>query len=81
MPIRKYSSVEEMPGVGRLPPLDPDNWRIACELTELAFALHPWHLEPGVHKFASAAEASAARREREVAALRRERSAAPYSST
>ena len=39
MPIRKFRSVTEMPGVRPLRPLDPDNLRIACELTELSFAL------------------------------------------
>lgn len=47
MTVRKYRSVEEMPGVRPRTPLDPDNLRIACELTELAYALHPWRLEPG----------------------------------
>ena len=65
MPVRKYSSVAEMPGVGPLPRLDPDNIRIACELTELAFGLHSWYLEPGVHKFGSAGEVFAARRKRD----------------
>ncbi|MEO6195020.1 MAG: hypothetical protein ABIS20_18545 [Thermoanaerobaculia bacterium] len=41
MPIRKFRSVTEMSGVRPLRPLDPDNLRIACELTELSFALHP----------------------------------------
>ena len=39
MPIREYRSVEEMPSVRPLRPLDPENLRIACELTELAFAV------------------------------------------
>jgi len=58
MPIRKFRSVTEMPGVRPLRPLDPDNLRIACELTELSFALHPWRNEPGVRKFRSLAEAN-----------------------
>lgn len=65
MSIRKYRSIEEAPGVRPLPPLDPDNLRIACELTELAYALHPWKLEPGVRKFRSLEEANRHRRERE----------------
>ncbi len=65
MPVRKYASVAEMPGVAPLPPLDPGNLRIACELTELAFGLHSWHLEPGVRKFASAGEIFASRRKRD----------------
>lgn len=63
MPIRKYRSVAEMPGVRPLRPLDPDNLRIACELTELSFALHPWRFEPGVRKFRSLEEANRHREE------------------
>lgn len=59
MPVRKYRSVADMPGVRPLPPLDPENLRIACELTELAMALHPWRFEPGVRKFRSLEEANA----------------------
>ena len=58
MPVRKFRSVAEMPSARFLPPLNPDNLRIACELTELAYALHPWRFEPGVRKFASLEEAS-----------------------
>ncbi len=61
MGIRKYRSVDEMPGVRPLPPLDPANLRLACELSELAFALRPWKLAPGVRKFHSAAESYAHR--------------------
>ena len=57
MPIRKYRSVSEMPGVKARKPLDPENLRIVCELTELAYALHPWRFEPGVRKFRSIEEA------------------------
>jgi hypothetical protein len=62
MPVRKYRSVEDMPGVQPLPPLDPENLRVACELSELAWALHPWKFEPGVRKFRSIEEASEHRR-------------------
>jgi hypothetical protein len=65
MPVRKYSSVADMPGVAPLPPLDPDNLRVACELTELAYGLRSWHLEPGVRKFGSVGEASSSRRKRD----------------
>ncbi len=58
MPVRKYRSVADMPGVRPLPPLDPDNLRVAFELSELARALHPWQFEPGVRKFRSLEEAS-----------------------
>jgi len=63
--VRKYRSAEEMPGVPPRTPLDPDNLRIACELTELAYALHPWHFEPGVYKFRTIEEANRHRQERE----------------
>lgn len=53
MTVRKYRSVAEMPDVRPRTPLDPENIRIACELSELAFALCPWRLEPGVRKFRS----------------------------
>jgi hypothetical protein len=62
MPVRKYRSVEDMSGVRPLPPLDPENLRGACELSELAWALHPWKLEPGVRKFRSVEEAYDERR-------------------
>ena len=62
MPVYKYRSVAEMPGARPLRPLDPQNLRIACELTELTFALHPWKLEPGVRKYRSAEEAARHRR-------------------
>src|SRR3954447_2064551 len=70
MPIRKYRSVTDMPGVRPLRPLDPDNLRIACELTELSFALHPWRFEPGVRKFRSLAEANQHRQEWEKKQVR-----------
>ncbi|MEM7479911.1 MAG: hypothetical protein AAF481_01945 [Acidobacteriota bacterium] len=56
MPVKKFRSVAEMPEVEPLPPLDPDNLRIACELSELAYALRPWRFEPGVRKFPSVEE-------------------------
>ncbi len=73
MPVRKFRSVEQMPGSRPSRPLDPENLRIACELTELAYALHPWHFEPGVRKFASIEEASRHRREWEGRQVRRQR--------
>ena len=65
MPVRKYRSVADMPAVRPLPPLDSENLGIACELTELTFALRPWRLEPGVRKYRSAEEADRSRRNRE----------------
>lgn len=40
MPIEKFRSVAEMPGAARRTPLDPDNIRIACDLSETARRLH-----------------------------------------
>jgi hypothetical protein len=56
MPVRKFQSITEMPEVRPLEPLDPANLRIACELSGLVAALHPFDLEPGVKKFRSACE-------------------------
>ena len=71
MPVRKYRSVTEMPDARPLRPLDPENLRIACELTELTFALHPWKFEPGVRKYRSVEEADRHRREWERQQVRR----------
>lgn len=65
MTVRKYRSVAEMPGVQPRKPLDPENLRIAFELSELAYGLHPWYFEPGVRKFRSMEEANRHRQERE----------------
>ena len=71
MPVRKYRSVADMPGVPPRPPLEAENLRIACELSELGFALHPWRLEPGVRKYRSVEEAHRYRRKRERQQVRR----------
>lgn len=73
MPVRKYRSVNDMPDVRPLPRLDPENLRIACELTELAFKLRPWKFEPGVRKFRSQAEAAQHRQEWEKMQVRHAR--------
>lgn len=65
MTTRKYKSVEEIPGRSALRPLDQDNLRVACELTELAFGIRSWKLEPGIRKFRSVEQASSHRRDRE----------------
>lgn len=71
MPIRKYRSVSEMPSVPPRPPLDSRNLDIACQLSELTFALRPWKLEPGVQKFRSVEEAHRHRQEWERRQVRR----------
>ena len=53
MPVRKYRSVEEMPGPPPRPPLDPENLRIAFAWIKLAHELRPVRLAPGVRKFSS----------------------------
>ncbi len=70
MSVSKYRSVADMPGVRPLRRLDPENLKIACELSELAFGLHPWRFEPGVRKFRSVEEAYEHRREWEIQQVR-----------
>ncbi len=65
MPVRKYRSVVDMPSVQPGQPLDPENLRVACELSELVFALHGDRLEPGVQKFRSLEEANRSRQQSE----------------
>ncbi len=65
MPVRKYRSVADMPAVQPGQPLDPENLRVACELSELALAFHGNRLEPGVRKYRSAEEANRSRQQSE----------------
>ena len=64
MGVRKFRSVEEMPGPRPLPRLDPGNLRIACGLSSLAVGLTRFHPHPGVRKYRSWDEAMAAHEER-----------------
>jgi len=57
MGVRKFRSVEEMPGPPRRPPLDPENLRLAFGLASLAHGLYPLRTEAGVRKFRSWDEA------------------------
>ena len=57
MGVRKFRSVEEMPGPPRRSPLDPENLRLAFGLASVAHGLHPTRLRPGVRKFRSWDEA------------------------
>jgi hypothetical protein len=61
MGVRKFHSVEEMPGPAPLPRLDPENLRIAFGLSALANRLTPSRRRPGVRKFHSWDEALAAK--------------------
>ena len=62
MPVRKYRTVEEMPSSLWRAPLDPENIKLACDLSVLALRLRPRHFRPGVHKYRSVEEASRARK-------------------
>jgi hypothetical protein len=73
MSVRKFRSVEEMPGRSRRPPLDPENLRLAFGLTTLANGLHPLRIPAAVRKFRSWDEALESRASRE----RAQRRAAP----
>jgi hypothetical protein len=61
MGVRKFHSVEEMPGPPPRKPLDPDNLRVAFGLPSMANGLCPIRLRPGVRKFRSWDEAQAAK--------------------
>ena len=80
MSVRKYRSVQDMPGARPLRPLDPDNLRIACELTELTYSLHPWSFTPGVRKFRNLEEANRHRREWQNRQVRKRSGAPPEAS-
>jgi hypothetical protein len=57
VPLRKYRSVEEMPAPRWREPLDPQNLRLAGDLSSLATRLRPRRFPPGLHKFRSVEEA------------------------
>jgi hypothetical protein len=52
MGVRKFRSVDAMPGPPAAAPLDPENLRLAFGLMTLG-ALRPLTYEPGVRKFRS----------------------------
>jgi len=72
MGVRKFRSVEEMPGPSRRTPLDPENLRLALGLASLADGLHPLRTPAGVRKFRSWDEALEGR----ASGLRADREAA-----
>lgn len=53
MAVRKYRSVEEMPGPAPREPWDPENLRIAFDLMETTHRLAGLRRRPGVRKFRS----------------------------
>ena len=59
MGVRKFRSVEQMPGRPSRSPLDPENLRLALGLTSLAGGLNPVPLVPGVAKYRSRDQAVA----------------------
>ncbi len=76
MPRRTLRSVEQMEAPPWREPLDPQNLRIACELSALAIRLRPRRFPAGVHKYRSVEEASHRRAlwEAEAVARARDRS-------
>jgi hypothetical protein len=73
MGVRKFPSVEQMPGPPPLARLDPENLRIALGLASLASALSPLRRTPGVRKFRSWNDALAVREADEQAPFQRSR--------
>jgi len=61
MPVRKFRSVADMPQAP-LPPLDPRNLKLACDLSTVAARLRPLRFPAGVHKHRSLEEAQRLRR-------------------
>ncbi len=64
MGVRKFRSVEAMPGPSRRSPLDPENLRLALGLAALAHGLYPLWTPAGVRKFRSWDEALESRASR-----------------
>ncbi len=56
MSVKKFRSVAQMPSPPARRPLDPENLRIAFELSKLAQRLHARRFEPGVRKLRSSVE-------------------------
>jgi len=57
MPLRKFRSVEDMPGADWRTPLDPDNLRIAFNLSATTVRLAGRRFPPGVYRYRSITEA------------------------
>ena len=62
MPVRKFRSVAEMPSPSPLPPLAPQNLKLACNLSSAAARLRPLRFPPGIYKHRSLSEAQRLRR-------------------
>ena len=61
MPVRKFRSVAEMPQ-SPLPRLDPQNLKLACDLSTVATCLRPLRFPAGVYKHRSLEDAQRLRR-------------------
>ncbi len=61
MPVRKFRSVTEMLPSPLLP-LDPQNLKLACDLSTTAIRLRPLQIPAGVYKHRSLEEAQRLRR-------------------
>jgi hypothetical protein len=61
MGVRRFRSVEEMPGPPPRRPLDPENLLIAFGLVSVANGFSPVAYDPGVRKFRSWEEAVVSR--------------------
>ena len=53
MGLRRYRSVEDMPGDSPRPPLDPENLVIAFGLMDLAHRIAALSFPPGIKKYRS----------------------------
>ncbi len=69
MSVRKFRSAGDMPAPPPLTPLDPENLRMACELSSLE-RLRPVRRTPGVRKFRSVDEMSRAQDRWEAEAVK-----------
>jgi hypothetical protein len=56
MPVRKFRSVADMPQTP-LPPLDPRNIKLACDLSAAATRMRPVRIPAGVYKHRSLEDA------------------------
>lgn len=66
MPVRKFRSVEAIPPPPPRVPLDPQNLKLACDLSALAVGLRPRRFPPGLYRYRTVEEASRRRERWEV---------------
>lgn len=70
MSVRRFRSAADVPAPPALPRLDPQNLRVACELSSLE-RLHPVRRTPGVVRFRSVEEMNRAQERREAEATKK----------